>query len=233
VKDTTRSDRTRKDEPVSLTKFRPVDADERWILGPDDDEPTPTLLDIRRFVPNGDRDSIVTADLPRDVRRALKTVGDDAERPMSHLCVWSLERGCRRLGSLSDVGTVSDAQAALRAANSVHVAQLENWSYRVQAREGSQPLTVRHVGKTERNRLLGIAEGLGLSQSRAAAIAVVLGLADAPSLPADLSDLLAGEVRAFLVALRRQADGARDLIQLLAAKKPAVARQRSWSDLVR
>ena len=193
-------------------------------------ERPPDIGDIRSFTPKGERDDIATTDLPLYCRRALETLGHEAQRPPSHVAVWALRRGLRRLRDVGDVRTICDARARLLAAGSEHIVQLDDWHYKVQARDGSKRLTLRMVEKHDRGRLLGLAAGMGLSQSTLGAIAIVFGLADAP-LPGELPDKLTIEVRAFCDALRSRAAIARD-VAARAAENPAEVRQRPWAEIV-
>jgi hypothetical protein len=216
-------------QAVAIGLFRPPDPDELDNTG---EEPRPTIEDVRGFMLRGDRDDFVSIDLPHYCRRIAQTTGNAARRPMTHVVAWGHQRGLVRLYSTADVRAVCQAHATLLATGSEHVTQLEEWRYKVQARDGSKPLTVRHVEKADRNRLLGLAEGLGLSLRTAGAVAVVFGLVDAPNLPGELPELLKSEVRAFLDAVRRRALIARDLAER-AQQSPAPVRQLSWSEVIR
>lgn len=213
-------------QAVPVGSFRPPDPDEL----DDTREPPPTIDDVRGFSLRGEWNDVISVNLPLYCRRAAKTIGNAARRPMSHVVAWGHQRGLVRLYASADVRAVTQAQATLLAMGSEHVAQVEEWRYKVQARDGSKALTVRFVEKSERNRLLGLAEGLGLSLRTAGAVAVIFGLVDAPKLSGDLPDLLKSEVRAFLEAVRRRAHIARDLADR-AEQNPAPARQLSWSEV--
>jgi hypothetical protein len=192
----------------------------------------PTIEEVRQFTPKGERDDIVSIDLPHYCRRASKIIGNAARRSMSDVLAWGFQRGLARLRDVDAVRAVCRDHATLLATGSDHVTQIEEWRYRVQARDGgSKPFNIRHVDKSDRNRLLGLAESLGLSQRTAGAVTVIFGFVDAPKLPGELPELLQSEVRAFLSAVVRRALIARDLAER-ATQNPAKVQQLRYSEVV-
>lgn len=198
-----------------------------------DPEPPPTVAQIAEFKPTGDPDDVITVELPIYVRHSLETVARAAgmRARFAQVGAWALDRGSVRLESADyfpDVNVLREARARLLALGSEQIIQLDQWHYRVQAREGSRRHTLRRIGKDARKALMALANDLGLSVSTTGALAMICGLVDAPELPGDRPDLLATEILAFREAARTRALVAQDIVER-AGKHPARVRQLSWA----